>query len=205
MNKNSGQVPLEITKSFIGQVKSLLKKFSSRRFLTGQVLIESLIAISLGMIGLLGILSLVSRSLYLQNDLQMQFSANYLAAEGIEMVRSVIDETYEKGADKKYLQPNPWGEAVNIFANGGKYEISFDGTRSEVSGASPDSLTTLSIKNGVYGYFEAGAGVSSTLFKREVEIDTSDEVKISVISRVYWTSRGEEKNLFLQDIFYNWR
>lgn len=175
---------------------------------SGQVLIESLIAISLGMIGLLGILSLVSRSLYLQNDLQMQFSANYLAAEGIEMVRSLIDETYEKDLDGNYLQTNPlgpWGEAINIFADGIRYEISSDGAPSEVSGTSPGSLTNLSIKDGVYGYFVAGTGVLETPFKREIEIVESNEVNISVISRVYWTSRGEEKNLFLQDVFYNWR
>jgi hypothetical protein len=172
---------------------------------SGQVLIESLIAISLGMVGLLGILSLVSRSLYLQNDLQMQFSANYLAAEGIEMVRSMIDETYEQDGDGEYLQPNPWGEATAIFANGGRYEISSDGVLTEVSGTSPGVLNLLGIKDGIYGYFEAGEGVVDTMFKREVEIDSSDEVKISVISKVYWNSRGEQKSIFLQDIFYNWR
>lgn len=172
---------------------------------SGQVMIEALIAISLAMVGLLGILSLVSRSLYLQNDLSLQFSANYLAAEGIELVRSMVDETYEKDSDGKYLQANPWAEATTIFSAGSKYEISFDGTHSEISGSSPSSLNFLSTKDGAYGYFTPGSGVVNTPFKREIEIDDSDDVKLSIVSRVYWTARGEEKSLFLEDVFYNWR
>jgi len=205
MNKNSGPVPLEITKNLIWWIKDLFTKFSSRRFLTGQVMIEALIAISLGMVGLLGILSLVSRSLYLQNDLRLQFSANYLAAEGIELARSIVDETYEKDSNGRYLQANPWGEATIIFSAGEKYEISFDGATSGVSGTSPNVLTFLNMKDGIYGYFTPGSGVVETPFKREIEVSVSDDIKLSIISRVYWTSRGEEKSLFLEDIFYNWR
>lgn len=167
---------------------------------SGQVMIESLIAISLGMVGLLGILALVSRSLYLQNDLQQQFSANYLAAEGIELVRSLIDENYKKDLDGDYLAGDPWGEARVRFSSDSSYEVSYEGepSRSLILG----SLRQLSEKNGLYGYFEDG---SETPYQRKIEVIKSDDVSIQIISTVSWISRDEEKSVSLEDVFYNWR
>jgi hypothetical protein len=169
-----------------------------KKFLGGQVMIESLIAISIGMFGLLGILTLVSRSISLQNDLSQQFTANYLAAEGVELVRSNIDAFYNP------LATDPWGDAKNGFGLG-RYQISYDGIWQVFSGSSPTGLDFLSLKGGLYGYFEPGAGVSETIFKRQVEVVRSDDIKIQIIATVFWESRGEEKTVVLEDSFYNWR
>lgn len=169
-----------------------------KKFLGGQVMIESLIAISIGMFGLLGILTLVSRSISLQTDLSQQFTANYLAAEGIELVRSNIDAFYNPAA------MDPWGEAKTGFGLG-RYQISYDGTWQAFFGSSPAGLDFLSLKGGLYGYFESGEGVLETIFKRQIEVIRSDDVKIQIVATVFWNSRGEEKTVVLEDSFYNWR
>lgn len=162
-------------------------------------MVESLVAVSLGLVGLMGILTLVSRSISLQIDLSQQFTANYLAAEGIELVRSGVDSFYSPAA------PEPWTDAIAGFESGKFYQVSYDGSWEEASGENTAVLDPLSLKGGLYGYFEPGDGVAETIFKRRVEIVESDDVKIQVVSRVFWTSRGEEKSVSLEDVFYNWR
>ena len=162
-------------------------------------MIESLVAISVGMFGLLGILTLVSKSMSMQNDLNHQFVANYLAAEGVELVRSGIDEFYSAGTE------GAWTGAQAGFEPNKKYQISYDGTWTEFSGTAPDDLDFLYIQGGLYGYFSPDADTVETIFKREIEVIKSDEVSIQVISSVFWEDRGELETISLENVFYNWR
>ena len=60
----------------------------------GNLLIESIVAISVIVISFLGILSLLSRSLGINKDVSYKFIATYLAAEGIEITKSLIDKSF---------------------------------------------------------------------------------------------------------------
>src|SRR3989344_3592233 len=57
----------------------------------GQMMIEALVALSIILVGLLGIFALVSRSISLNAVASSQYVAANLAAEGIEVVKNVID------------------------------------------------------------------------------------------------------------------
>lgn len=70
-----------------------LKSAASRH---GQSIIEAVIAITVLTTGFLGISSLLARSLVLTSTLSSRITANYLAAEGIELAKNLIDhDVYE--------------------------------------------------------------------------------------------------------------
>lgn len=154
----------------------------------GYILIEAIIAITIAVVGLLGIFSLLSRSLSLNRVVADRFVASYLAAEGIEIVKNFIDNNILAG--------RPWNAGV---ANG-TYEVDYTDTALR-----PDGSRFISINNetGAYGYSE----LVPTLMKRKITIGNSaDGEKISVGSRVNWTTRGGGKfDINLEEHLFHWR
>ncbi|HXF44000.1 MAG TPA: hypothetical protein VNK70_00830 [Candidatus Paceibacterota bacterium] len=157
----------------------------------GNLLIESIVALSIATIGIVGILGLLSQSVGLNKEVSQKFVATYLAAEGIEVVKSLID--------KNVADANPWNEGIA----GGDYELSFDGTA-----LVPFSGTPLKFDSdtGVYGY---GDGVA-TPFKRkvsitEIDLDEGGTDELKVVSSVTWTGRSGEESVVLEDHFFDWR
>jgi len=150
-------------------------------------MIEAMIAITIATVGLLGIFSLLSGSLSLNRVMGDQVVAANLAAEGVELVKNLIDSNV--------IQQKPW----NLDINPGKFEIDF------IS----DSLSSV---QGRYLNFDLAAGGYSygvgqpTRFKREIAIEqpTPDEIKVN--SAVIWETRGGENfEVNLEDHFFNWR
>ena len=60
----------------------------------GQSLIEMLVAMSIIVVALLGILALINRSLGLNRVTAEHYTATYLASEGIELVRNLFERQY---------------------------------------------------------------------------------------------------------------
>src|ERR1051325_3403499 len=60
----------------------------------GSLIIESLIALSIALIGLVGVLAFLSQSIKVNTQVEQRFVATYLAAEGLEIVKSLIDLDY---------------------------------------------------------------------------------------------------------------
>ncbi|MCP6720208.1 MAG: hypothetical protein KJI72_02725 [Patescibacteria group bacterium] len=160
----------------------------------GNLLIESMVGISIAVVGLLGILGLLSRSLAINKDVGQKFIATYLAAEGIEVVKSLIDKDYADG--------NAW----NTTVTGGSHEVSYDSTALTTLVGSPNTLLFDSTDR-TYSY----AGGNPTLFTRTVdivEIDNNgdggtDEIKVNSI--VQWLARGVTQEVNLEDHFFDWR
>src|SRR6185369_4698812 len=80
---------------------------------SGQSLIEAIIAITLLTIGFLGIARLLSQSLFFTKVVSDQTTATYLAAEGIEIVKNLIDHDVYMQLHNPPLGPG-WG---NCFAS----------------------------------------------------------------------------------------
>ncbi len=168
----------------------------------GSLLIESIVAISVALVGILGVLALLSRSLGVSKDVGQQLIATYLAAEGIEVVKSLID--------KDFVDGKPFNHTVK----NGAHEVTF--SSSSLATLSPSDLTERSdnfllfnSEDGTYGYRTG----EPTIFKRTVvieEIDRSspqdgkiDELKVNSI--VEWSIRGTPQEINLEDHFFNWR
>ena len=72
----------------------------------GYLLVESMIGISIAVVGLLGILTLLSRSVGLSRVVGNQLTANYLAVEGVEISKNIIDTNV--------IQGNPWNQGFDM-------------------------------------------------------------------------------------------
>lgn len=150
----------------------------------GSILIESVVAINVILVGLLGVFNLLSSSLALNRDVGQKFVATYLAAEGIEVVKNLIDTNY--------AESRPWNEGLSD----GTYSVSYDS----------DSLVfnseeNLRLENGIYGY-ESG---EETLFRRDINIELISSDEIKVVSVITWQTKKGSRSVDLEDYFFNWR
>ena len=148
---------------------------------------ESLIAITIATVGLLGMFSLLSRSLSLTRVISDRYIAANLGGEGIEIVKNIIDNNI--------LAARPWNQGLSS----GSYEVAHN------SGLSPNLGRRLffSPTSGFYDYEGAGR---QTNFWREVRVERigSDEIRVNSI--VKWISRGGgEFEVNLEDHFFNWQ
>ncbi len=153
----------------------------------GQLLVESMIAMSLLVVGFLGVFSLLSRSISLNRVAADDYTAAYLAAEGIEVARNILDANT--------LQKKPW----NAGLDPGDYEVEYNSVSLT---SSMDRFLLFDSGSNTYNY----SGASQTNFKRVIKISWvgSNEIKVNAI--VSWiTLGGGSFRVDLEDHFLNWR
>ncbi len=153
------------------------------------MLLEAMVAITVAIVGLVGIFALLSQSLGLHKVAADQYVAANLAAEGIEVAKNVIDANAVKGGV-------PWNDGVS----NGSFEVQFNSVSLGSLSGSPLSFDSTS---GMYRY-DAG---SPTNFYRTIVIDTKPGAnEIQVDSIVKWKSRGGAQfSIDVEDHFFNWR
>lgn len=175
---------MKIISILINKLRPTLYALRANR---GQMMVEAMIAITIAVVGLLGIFSLLSRSLSLNKVVSDQVVAANLASEGIELVKNLVDSNV--------IQRNPW----NLGINSGIYEIDF--IDSSLS-SNQNRYLNFDSATGEYSY---GAG-QATRFQRKITIEqpTADEIKTN--SAVKWETRGGGNfEINLEDHFFNWR
>jgi type II secretory pathway pseudopilin PulG len=153
----------------------------------GYLLIESVVAITLLIVGFLGMLALLSNSIALNRVVNDQFIGNYLAMEGVEIIKNLIDGNI--------IQGKPWNENIN----NGDFEVSYASSQLE-----PDQRRRLlfDLTNNKYNY-QTG---NQTAFIRIVSIEFIDANEVKVNSVVKWSGRGGGKfEINLEDYFFNWK
>jgi len=153
----------------------------------GYLLIESVVAITLLIVGFLGMLALLSNSIALNRVVNDQFIGNYLAMEGVEIIKNLIDGNI--------IQGKPWNENIN----NGDFEVSYASSQLE-----PDQRRRLlfDLINNKYNY-QTG---NQTAFIRIVSIEFIDANEAKVNSIVKWSGRGGGKfEINLEDHFFNWK
>lgn len=157
---------------------------------SGQLLLEAMIAISVMVIGLLGIFSLMSQSLGLYRIVYEGYVAANLAAEGVEVVKNLIDTNVMTGGV-------PWNRGL---ARDGNFGIQYNSAALDPTLANKNLL--YDEVTGTYNYTIGTA----TGFKRTVRITNISSDQIQVNSIVEWKGRGGvDLDINLEDHFYNWR
>lgn len=178
----------------------------------GQSLIEVMVALLVLTTGFLGILSLLSQSIFLSKTVGQETTATYLAAEGIEIAKNLIDhDVYENLAGLG----TGWGTCFGL--SGGNYELDYTTTdctsaalKSYLGSTPPDYLyfdpaTHLYVYN-----FDDLNPTVPTGFQRGIKIIPNDVPgnpsipEITVQSIVTWEVGGAYQNVTLEDHFYNW-
>ena len=158
-------------------------------------------------IGFLGAIALLSRSLALNRFTASNVTATYLASEGVEIAKNLID--HDVFAQEFGGQGTGWG---SCFGNGGSFEI--DNTTGESGGwgqcppngslypwpaAGGDPLRYDAVTH-TYGYQNG----TPTVFTREISV-TNGTNEITVVSTVFWQGLdGASEKVALEDHFYNW-
>ncbi|KKT91435.1 MAG: hypothetical protein UW92_C0012G0013 [Candidatus Jorgensenbacteria bacterium GW2011_GWA2_45_13] len=160
----------------------------------GSLMIESMVAMTLVLVGLLGIFGLIARSTSLNNDARNRFTATYLAAEGLEIVKNIIDTDISIG------QQTQGATFWNSTIDSGTYEVQYNTDRNTFGTISAVGSLLFDSSTGFYSY---DSGVSS-IFTRTVKITVS-ESEARVDSIVKWSENGRENTVDLSNIFTDWR
>ena len=156
-------------------IKIYLNKKENTR---GQVLVETIVALGMVVIGLLGLLSLLSNSIGLTRVISDQYTGSYLAGEGIELVKNLADNNV-------YL-----GQAFN---NG-------------LSGCSNSCRISREDLSVTPGREEISVGDPARSFNRQITFEEVSPDKYLVRSIVEWSSRGGSSySIEVDDFLYDWR
>jgi Tfp pilus assembly protein PilV len=159
----------------------------------GHMLVESIVAITLVLVGLTGIITLLLRSTVANRDAYNRLTASYLAAEGIEVIKYLIDKNI---ADNELSGGVPWNKDIS---NSNGDPINFDTINFDSSGCPSISIN---YDSGVSA-FVCTAG-DAMQFSRSVEV-LNNANSILVESTVTWTERNSPSSLTVVDEFFNWR
>ena len=147
------------------------------------------VAVAVLTVGFLGVITLLSRALSLNRVVSDNYTATYLAAEGIELAKNIIDGNAAQGG---------WGSG----ANQGVYEI--DITSTAFATPAEDHPLIFDPATRLYSYQNG----NPTSFVRRVTVTPIDDgtAEIQVNSEVVWTTRGGGRSrVNLEDHFYNWK
>jgi len=177
INKNNSQ----LSQDFGGQ---------ALRPRSGQAMVEALVAISIILVGILGVFTLTSSSISINRIDADRYVAINLAKEGIELVKNLLD--------KNIIDELPWNNLPG-FSMDGDYKIDYDDTL--LSGWTLSSLLFFSKDSGGYRYPEIGD--EETNFNRKITIDNVDDKHIKVTSTVYWASKNIDYEFSAVNYFYD--
>jgi hypothetical protein len=159
----------------------------------GQFLIEILAAAAIVIVGVLAVFMLLTVSLGNTRVVSNYFIATYLASEGIEVVKNIIDGKVLKSGVEDW---------DNILADG-NYELAYDSENLESIGS--DEARFLKLNRNGDAFYSYNDG-EVTPFKRRINISkssTGDYIKVT--SEVFWQNRGREFKVQLEDYFFRWK
>lgn len=165
---------------------------SSHPYTKGYLLIEAMVAIAVLTTGVLGIFALMSQSIKLTRVVNDQYIATYLAAEGIEIAKNLLDANIPPVGDG--LAWNAGG-----FDASGCYEMDITSEQLPLGGC-PGTALGFDASVPRYAY---GVG-SATPYVRRVTIEPIDnpQIGVRIVSTVAWA--GGSSSVSLEDKFYDW-
>lgn len=153
---------------------------------TGFTLIETMVAVSIVVIGLVSALTLITNSLFYVSNINDRLIAAYLTAEGLEIVKNI--------RDNNWIQGFQWDHRLNDR----DYQASYDSTNLSPYRGDPLLLDNSS---GLYNY-SSGA---DTPYIRKISIAHLSSYEIRVISTVTWQRRGKTYSSSAENHLFNWK
>jgi prepilin-type N-terminal cleavage/methylation domain-containing protein len=150
----------------------------------GFTLPEVLIAIFILIVGVVEILVIFSKIFFSSQISVLEFTASYLASEGIEIVRNIRDENL--------INLRDWDEGINQ----GDWRVEYD---KNYLLAYSDEFLKLD-ENGFYNYTEG----EKTPFKRKITIKKEEGPAIFITSEVTYHFRGMDHTVAVEEYLYRW-
>src|SRR3989338_3963603 len=163
----------------------------------GQALVEAIVALGVLLMGMMGALTLLSQSLSLNRVVSNSYTATYLAAEGVEIVKNLIDHNNILRATSEPARAWDAGIAEGV------YEVEWDDSELDPNRPYRDLFLRFHPVDALYSY--NSIGTTQTAFKRTVTI-TKGTDEIGVKSKVDWTTRGGgDFSITMEGHFFKWR
>ncbi|MBI2627474.1 type II secretion system protein [Candidatus Nomurabacteria bacterium] len=171
---------------------------------TAFTLVETLVAISIFTVSLLGIMSVLASGIANTNYAKQKMVATYLAQEGIEYIRNMRDTKVLYGSGDSNAKWNQFKSDLSPCNNDSDHACGFNTVFPyDVSTCPSLNDCKLYVNNG--GYNTNSSGTDSG-FVRKIWMDTaglgSDEVKI--FSKVEWTTGSGVKSVTFSENLFNW-
>ena len=162
------------------------KKLNKINKTEGQIIVESIIALAVITVGFLSLIALMSNAIGLSKVNSEYYIATYLSAEGIEVIKNIIDTNVIAGKS--------WNDGL---ATDGTYEVEYNSLSLLPN---QNRFLNFDLNSKIYSYSNG----QPTRFKRTIEITNINANHIKVKSTVFWTSRGGAQfQVDLEDHFYN--
>ena len=184
----------------------------------GFSLIETLIAVSILMIAIVGPLSLVQAGLFSSIHQRNQVTATYLAQEAVEYIKNLRDTSfYENYGDyTKWLDRPSDQSLITICAGTGCYVDPHGGLKLTsssndvfVQSISSTGFLPLMQATSTDGVFTYGYGTNGTpsIYERVVKLEPigggMDEVKVSVT--INWKDNNMPRSYTVRENIYNYQ
>ncbi len=162
------------------------------------MIVELMVALGVVTMGVMAMVALLARSLSLNRVVADQYTATYLASEGIEVVKNIIDHNVIRALSG---EPVAWNDNIE----NGMYEVEYD---TDENGCCVNDIASGAERKLLFdsdtGFFGYGAG-AGTSFTRLVRITRVGDNELNVSSVVNWTTRGGGSfSVELEDHFFNW-
>ncbi len=180
---------------------------------TGFTLVETLVAISILTMSILGTFTAVQKSLQSSTFAKDEITAFYLVQESIEYIRNVRDEnglwslqqislgnsgrSWLYGLSSTGVDPCYFGKVCTIDIPQ-RVVSTCGGGAGSCSYLNQDSTT------GLYGYTSGGNWVQ-TRFKREIQFQSISANEVQVSVTLSWVSGSITKSMTVRETLHNWQ
>ena len=190
--------------------KIFLQKYSHRnkntrpKLISGFTLVETLVAISILTVAMVGTLTAIQSGLKDTTIAKDQIIAFYLAQEGMEFVRNIIDENilHSLGGSS-----TDWLASLSSISTDACYfgkTCRIDSNAKTIvncaSGAGSCPVLNIDSVSGLYGYTSAWPG---STFKREIQFQSVSANEVLAIITISWTNRGTPQSFQVSELFFN--
>jgi type II secretory pathway pseudopilin PulG len=186
---------------FIIKTKEYLDSENNHKFLSGFTMIETLVAVTILLVSIVGPITLAQQSLSSSSFAKDQVTAFYLAQESMEYVRNVRDTNSFQGSGWLDNLTDDGNECDNGCKIDGRLNFdNFDAIQS----CSDDSCRVM-VKNGIYGH-ETGGDWENSIFSRKITIEEKilDQEAIVTVE-INWKQHTSEKEVKIKENLFKWR
>lgn len=170
----------------------------------GFTLIETLVAITVLAIALVGPFTAIQNALMSSYTARDQLIASALAQEGLEYIRSIRDNNYLN-------EERPWMDGLSSLGCYGDAPGSYcvvDPTEGDIHGGEgltvcPQLSQCAPLQIADSGLYNQSSGEESR-FKRVVQIFEISDTEVRVVVEVHWTTSRQNYTITVSDVLRDW-
>ncbi|TSC56731.1 MAG: hypothetical protein G01um101418_609 [Parcubacteria group bacterium Gr01-1014_18] len=169
--------------------------------MTGQGMLESLIAISVITVGVLAVMAWVVSNVSASNSSALRIGAASLSWEGIEAVRELRDSAYLRGAAWDTDIAGADNTAILVFDEAGNnFSFDFGVNALDEAGAILWRKGRLFLQSS-----SQPVGSVATPYRRLIRIENISANEKKVLSEVQWIDRGKPSSIISEERLFDWR